>query len=524
LLKKYFSVLMMFYLLLSATSLCAECLLLQRAEDYKNGGRYLEALSFYRDVSMNSWQQQDESFILNKGMADILYLYLNNTDKALDLYNKALLQLPHRIETAPVYHNLAKLYYKKGDGKRSEDMYRQLFAMFPDYFKKNNIDDEINPARQAKQFPEDQLLSVNSEKPYYVRVLVKDGADKAVVSSDGPINILFSGDPLLTKKEAGRKIFIMPGNASSVIVDGRSYPFSQIILETDPEHFIRLNGSSYRGFFKIYSRQGKLFVVNHVPVEEYLYGVLPREVSPSWPKNALCAQAVAARTYVLYNMIKRTDAFYDVFSTTSSQVYGGQGTEHSSTQKAVDATRGMVLSCDGKIFLALYHSNSGGVTENPESIWGSSIDCLSSVQDEFSGGRPGFSWRAKLSLEYIKQKMHRFGLPPEKIADIVPEQRSSSGRIEKIRIVQESGSSFLLTGNSFRLIVGAGKVKSCNFTKIKKKDKFVFSGSGYGHGAGMSQWGACGMAKKGYDYRKILDFYYKGLILKKIKYGNSAQP
>jgi stage II sporulation protein D len=145
------------------------------------------------------------------------------------------------------------------------------------------------------------------------------------------------------------------------------------------------------------------------------------------------------------------------------------------------------------------------------------------VQDKFSRGKPGFAWRIKLSAGYIGQQLLKLGLPSENIEDIIPVQRSSSGRIEKIKIVQKGGTDFLLTGNSFRLILGAGKIKSCNFEVLKKKGRFIFSGNGYGHGSGMSQWGAFKMAKDGFDFRSILDFYYKGLIIKKIDYRTIMQ-
>ena len=142
---------------------------------------------------------------------------------------------------------------------------------------------------------------------------------------------------------------------------------------------------------------------------------------------------------------------------------------------------------------------------------------LINIDDVYSSDKPGFSWEKILSVNEIQEKLKKFGLPVTSIKDIIPLDRAVSGRIKKLQISQPK-DSFYLTGNSFRLIVGPSKVKSSNFKIKRKKKKFIFEGYGYGHGVGMSQWGAYSMAKNGFDFKKILQYYYPGTDTSDIKY------
>ncbi len=238
-------------------------------------------------------------------------------------------------------------------------------------------------------------------------------------------------------------------------------------------------------------------------------------MAPSWPPEALKAQAVAARTYALYHMLLRRSDAYDVLSTTSSQVYGGSEKDYPSVRSAVDATRGLVLAEGGRLALTLFHANSGGMTESCENIWGGRLAYLSSVEDPFSKNRPGDAWEKTLTAEEITAACVQFGIAAGAVQEIAPVERSASGRIQKLKVVTDS-QTFFLSGNSFRLIVGPGKIKGANFEVQKQKGRFVFNGHGYGHGAGMSQWGANAMAKKGSDYRAILGLYYPGAQIVRI--------
>lgn len=482
-------------------------LLLQQAESYKAKGRYLEALSFYNDIYMNKWSQEF-SVPLYMGLAGLYYGYLGNADKALKLYRTILQKLPDDPRLAPVYHNSAKIYFKKGEREQALKYYGDVLAKFPDYFEKNNLNAELEALEKGGSLRDDVILSVERPFPNYIRVLVQETAEPLTISSQGGLGLYCPSSSFFRKIPARKAVRLGLRNGNIYLEGSKSFngPVRIKAVEQAP---IKINGRSYRGFLRVYGRDGRLLVVNHVGLEEYLYGVLPLEISPSWPEPALKAQAVAARTYALYHMAKRENEIYDVFSTTSSQVFGGKDAERRATVKAVDMTRGLVLGYDKKIALTLYHANSGGETEKAENVWGSPLPYLSSIRDEFSMNKPGFDWEKNIALDELQQRMQQFGLPAGALQAIEPLERAVSGRIKKLKISQ-ADQSFYLSGNSFRLIVGPGKVKSANFEVRRKKNKFVFKGKGYGHGVGMSQWGAYGMAKAGYDYKKILQFYYQG--------------
>lgn len=408
--------------------------LLHRAADYKIKGRYLEALSFYRDISMNLdlWKVADPAAV-HEGIAGIHAEYLNDNDTALEL--------------KPPF-------------------------------------------------------------PGTIRVLVEETADPVTVAADAALAVVTAAPSPLMKIPAAAPLLLAADNGR-ILINTSTSVTGLIQIVSPAVNAIKINGKPYRGNILAQAEGQKLFIMNRVDLEQYLDGVLPREVSSSWPEQALKAQAVAARTYALYHMVKRRQDPFDVYATTSSQVYGGKEGESPATHAAIAATRGLVLTQDGKIILALFHANSGGRTEAVENIWGFTRPYLINVKDSFSLQHPGDAWEKTFTADELQERIKAFGLPSGSIEDIVPVEKASSGRIKKLKVIQ-GDTGFFLSGNSFRLIVGAGKIKSTHFEVKKRKGKFIFTGTGYGHGAGMSQWGAYDMAKKGHDFRQILQVYYPG--------------
>jgi stage II sporulation protein D len=347
-----------------------------------------------------------------------------------------------------------------------------------------------------------------------IRVLILQSEDPVIFSSKSCLRLYPDNGTLeITVSPETDTVFSVKDNLLTV----DKLPAGQWVrLKADIEQNVKVNGLSYRGDVWVRAVKGQIFVINSLDLEEYLYGVIPREISPSWPEQALKTQAVAARTYALYHIIKRKHEIYDVFSTTSSQVYGGKVSEHPSAIRAVDQTKGEVLTCKEKLVLALYHANSGGKTEQMENVWPGGFTYLKSVKDDFSIKKPGYSWDKNLETTEIEKCLKKFGLDISSIIKITPVERAASGRIKKLEIKQEGGS-FFLSGNSFRLMVGPARIKGANFEVKKEKEMFCFSGKGYGHGVGMSQWGVNSMAKKGYDYSQILKFYYPEAVISKLK-------
>ena len=491
-------------------------LFLNRAHEYTKKGRYLEALSFYRDVFINNWADQ-KTIRFYKGYADLCNEYLGDRDSALALYTIILDNFPKKSNAA-IYHSIAKTYYNRGEHKKAAEFYMDINSLFPAYYRDNNIENELLSLEQ-KSIPHNAIiLSDNNPLPTHVRVLLQETIETLNISSEGSLEISSPDSSFFKKTPPGSVIQLSVQNNRLCLGQGCLLS-GYICIKAVDKQGISINGMAYRGFFMVHIKSGRMMLINHVSLDNYLYGVLPREISHSWPKSALKAQAVAARTYALYHMAKRKNQSWDVFSTTTSQVYGGKNPEHPATREAVDLTKGLILSYDNKIILTLYHANSGGKTESIQGAWGSPLPYLGNVVDEFSINRPGFAWKKKLSREKIQQRLVEFGLPVSFIKDIVPIERTVTGRIKIIKISQKNGP-FYLTGNSFRLIVGPGIVKSSNFKVRQKDNMFIFEGKGYGHGVGMSQWGAYSMAKKGHDFKEILAFYYQGTSLYSLNNSN----
>ncbi len=487
--------------------------LLDRAESYQKKGRYLEALSFYEDIYANKWSRQ-VTMQLYKGLADIYYGYLGDSEKALFWYGKIIEAFPDSTIIPSMYHMLARINYRKGARQESVKYFKDILSLYPVYYEKHAVAKELKTLEQGGALLDDVTLSVDRPLPLYVRVLIEQSTEAVqIVSEDGLL--LYAPEAAFFQKKSGKQEISL--SVCNARIQYNGHDLQKAVRITSPqEKPLSINGRKYRGFVWVRVADNQLMVINHVGLEEYLYGVVPREISPSWPEHALKTQAIAARTYALYHMIKREKELYDVFSTTSSQVYGGKDVEHRATKEAIDATKGLIVSYGGRIALTLYHANSGGITERVAEVWGSDIPYLASVPDEFSVGKPGSSWKKKLSVEDIQQRLQEYGLPVTRVMMIEPVERAESGRIKKLEIQQPEGS-FYLSGNSFRLIVGPGKVKSANFVVQKEQDTYLFQGKGYGHGVGMSQWGAREMAKKGYEFRSILGFYYKGTAITEIK-------
>jgi stage II sporulation protein D len=276
---------------------------------------------------------------------------------------------------------------------------------------------------------------------------------------------------------------------------------------------VRVNGATYRGSLKlIVTGQGRINAVNLVDVEEYLYGVVPKEMPPGWPDEALKAQAVVSRTFANYQKEANAARDHDISATTASQVYGGVAAETDRTRRAVDATRGRLLTYGGRPALTYFHANSGGVTEDARHVWRVAIPYLQSIPDAPSARAPGAAWTAFLTFQQIREALNRSGLEIGEIRGIEAASVSPSGRITKVKIKHNSGTE-VMGGNQFRTMIDPAAVKSTLFRAESAGEGIRFVGRGSGHGVGMSQWGARMMAEGGSPYREILLHYYKGLEL-----------
>jgi stage II sporulation protein D len=272
---------------------------------------------------------------------------------------------------------------------------------------------------------------------------------------------------------------------------------------------IYINGRQFRGSTDIIKNEDKkILVVNHIDLEEYLLGVLYHEVSHHWPIEVLKAQAIAARTYAFYQKLTSKNKYYDLSSDIYSQVYGGRKSETWRTTKAVNMTQGLVLTFNDKIFPAYYHATCGGQTSDVTTLWNIDVPALRGKVCEFCKTSPHYQWKKEFRLEDIQKKLREGGYDIDIISFEVL-KRDVAGRVLEIEIKGGDGS-VKLNGNKFRLLLGPNIIKSTNF-EIQVRGRYVmFYGKGWGHGIGMCQWGAFGMARQGYKAEEILEYYYPG--------------
>ena len=302
-----------------------------------------------------------------------------------------------------------------------------------------------------------------------------------------------------------------------LVVNGREIKGERLVIQPEHSGFIQVNHTPYRGYIAILKRTG-LTVVNYVLVEDYLYGVVPKEMPPSWNAEALRAQSVAARTFALKNRKSHSAEGFDLCSTSHCQVYEGMPAETRTTTEAVDSTRGEVLFYKGAIMDALFHADSGGMTESSEYVWGSSVPYLRAVTEVQMQTQP---WNRTVSMSEFAQKLEKNGRAIGTVKEVRlspltvgkgSSDRSPSGRVRSAEFVGTKGR-ITLSGNGLRSIFS---LPSTLFSIRIGKTDINFSGYGSGHGLGLSQWGAQALADKGKSYKDILFHYYTDVTLEKL--------
>jgi stage II sporulation protein D len=275
---------------------------------------------------------------------------------------------------------------------------------------------------------------------------------------------------------------------------------------------LRLNGREYASPLEILRHGDGLVVVNEVPLEDYLVGVLRAEVGAKWPVEALRAQAIVARTYAAYHRTLAGSRPYHIVASTAHQQYAGRVPPASPLWAAVRDTAGQVLLWEGEVFPAFYHTESGGYTEDPRTVFAArNMPGLRPVRCEFSAGSPHFYWALDVRLADLTEILRRNEVGVGSVTAIDVSERTPSLRAAAVT-VHGTGGSVRLRGNDFRRMLGYDTFKSTLFAVAVDASWARFAGRGYGHGVGMCQWGAKGMAEQGRTARQILEFYYPGTV------------
>jgi stage II sporulation protein D len=299
--------------------------------------------------------------------------------------------------------------------------------------------------------------------------------------------------------------------------------YSAVTLDTRPLRFrsageiIQVNSKGYRGWVEVRKKKnGLLLVVNELDIEEYLKGVVAAEVPPDWKYEALKAQAIASRTYAIYEKKAAGNRLYHILATEESQVYAGNKGEHPQTDRAVRETRGIVITYRGEIIPAFYHSSCGGHTENASELWGIDEPYLKGVDCECQEISKYGLWEKRVPLAQMIRAMRKEGYRLHDILDIGIGDITPAGRVKEVTILC-GGGKLLVPAEDLRAALGTTQIPSVFFELELSDQEAVFSGRGKGHGVGLCQWGAEEMALRGYDYKAILGHYYPGTNLTKIE-------
>lgn len=359
---------------------------------------------------------------------------------------------------------------------------------------------------------------------------------------------------------------VEPDGTPLMLVDGTNSKLVILPLgDKSNVELINIDGKNFRGSLEIIRQSDSdMTIVNLIGLEEYLYGVVPREMISSWPIEALKAQAVAARNFAIANINKFARFGFNLCSTTDCQAYGGYDAETLATNRAVDETRGKVLTHNNSIVVAYYHANSGGHTENVENVWSNPLPYLKGVPDPYISDTPHEVWQKSYTKGEVKNKLAQQNIDIGDILNMSLEEVSTNGRVQKLRITGTK-DSIILEKERVRAVFGYSEIRSIWYTissgqnlsainsqgqissvsplgrkvatasgvteisnsgavfinngsEVKpvsvNSESFVFNGRGWGHGIGMSQWGARGMAENGHNYVEILQYYYKDSIVK----------
>jgi stage II sporulation protein D len=274
---------------------------------------------------------------------------------------------------------------------------------------------------------------------------------------------------------------------------------------------IYVDGRRFRGEMDIIRKDNQeLMAINHIDLDDYLYGVLYHEVSHRWPMEVLKAQAITARTFALYQARQGRLQPYDLRNDIYSQVYGGRTSEKWSTTRAVNLTRGKVLAYNNELLPAYYHATCAGYTEDASNLWSVDLTPLKGVPCLFCGKSPHYKWTKVIPLWKLSGKLNENGYKVGKIASVTILSRNKSGRVDKIEIKDDQGTAVVLSGKDFRQMIGPNELRSAKFDAAIKWGDLVLDGSGWGHGVGMCQWGAFEMARRGKKCEDILQYYYPG--------------
>ncbi|MCD6327914.1 SpoIID/LytB domain-containing protein [bacterium] len=299
---------------------------------------------------------------------------------------------------------------------------------------------------------------------------------------------------------------------SSLVINDEAVATERLVIASS-DGVVLIDQKPYRGKMEVALTGNSLLIVrNTLSLGDYLASVVGAEMPDSATAEALKAQSIVSRSYILHRMEKSEPNAGSVCDSVLSQVYAGRDSESPETIEAVKKTRNLVLTHKKHVIDACFFASSGGHTASAKDVWSSNVPYLKGRKDRFSEGGMYSSWELKLSAKAIERLLAKNGKRIGRLNKIVVKNRDKSGRVRTI-LLKGSAGKLNMRGVDFRILMGTRKLRSTMFQVKRQKDKFIFTGKGYGHGVGLSQWGACRMAETGYRCKQILKFYYRSVAI-----------
>lgn len=362
------------------------------------------------------------------------------------------------------------------------------------------------------------FLSALADEPVglHVKVLIDN------IAKDTTVPMVFSGSGklILAYAQEPTKRYVLKKRVSISLKDGflcsnnKKCQFQPMRIVSEDGR-IAYNGKTYAGSFYFYPTTTGLDVVNKIALEDYVSSVVRTEAWPSWPIEAFKVQAVASRTYVIYQLqqAQRQKRHFHVVATNAHQTYCGVHTCQE-IKDAVQETEGIFLAYKGQPILAMYDACCGGIVQSPQTqatlvqtpYLARSYPCT------FCSGFKIYSWTKRLALKKIITGLQEI-FPKLKSITTITQEYDTAGLVQRV-IIQDKNQTYTINGKKFHAIFP--QVPSLSFSLKKHGNNLIVKGRGYGHHMGLCQWGAYELVRQGWDYKRILRFYYPGTVFMKL--------
>lgn len=388
----------------------------------------------------------------------------------------------------------------------------------------------ISACAPSKRFTE-YKESVTKDFTNEVRVLLNDltgdiilETDSYLISDNEKLAIIKSGNKF-SAEAIHNEIFIKLGS--------KNFNSKEFYLQSVEDSLISVNGKKYRGRIKLLNVDGSIKIINQISLEDYIKGVMTKEMPVGRGKEnyeALKAFAITARTYAI-NKIFSSKTYYDLLPDIRDQVYGGADAEHPLSNMAVDETKGMILTFEDEPAVVFYHSTCGGYTESAVNVFTkddiSYLRTITDGNDSYCSISPNYNWKEIIPEESFLKRLVDAKLLKDSNCSLEKfniKSRYQSGRVNELEILIKCNNEFKsisIFGNQIRSVMknnsGNGLLKSNNFIiEITDDRKVMITGKGSGHGVGMCQWGAIGQSRLGKNYKEILMHYFPGTEIKSL--------